>query len=307
LTYKENDGRQEVNTGFLPIGFLAIDLAHELGLPLFDPDSQVNGADGKKIFERVDPTITGPNPMVRQRPAAGNGLIGGTGRIAEQTDAKVVVAVNGGSDLIYLPSHDADLAAKIVKFLTEQDYVGGLFVNDEYGTVPGALPTSAIRLTGASPIPSPTIVVTFKVFSTDPKHPEMTGVQITDTNLQQGQGMHGSFGRANTFNFMAAFGPDFKKQFVDQAPMSNADIEPTLAAILGLHVPSNGKWKGRVLREAMAGGPPSVPYKRESTVSNSSGNGKATILMYQMLAEQLYFDQACFKNTPAAKSQNICP
>jgi arylsulfatase A-like enzyme len=307
LIYKENDGRQEVNTGFLPIGFLAIDLAHELGLPLFDPDSQVNGADGKKIFERVDPAIAEQNPTVRQRPATGNGLIGGTGRIAEQTDAKVVVAVNGGSDLIYLPSHDADLAAKIVKFLTEQDYVGGIFVNDEYGTLPGALPTSAIRLIGSSPVPSPTIVVTFKVFSTDPLHPEMSGVQITDTNLQQGQGMHGSFGRANTFNFMAAFGPDFKKQFVDQAPISNADIEPTLAAILGLQVPSNGKWKGRVLREAVAGGPSSVPYQREVTVSKGSGNGKTTVLMYQKLAEQFYFDQACFKNTPAAKSQNICP
>src|SRR5258706_9077344 len=44
-TYKDSQGRQEVNTGFLPIGFLAIDLAHHLGLPLFDPDSQIDGPD----------------------------------------------------------------------------------------------------------------------------------------------------------------------------------------------------------------------------------------------------------------------
>jgi hypothetical protein len=35
-------------------------------------------------------------------------------------------------------------------------------------------------------------------------------VEIADTGLQQGQGMHGSFSRADTFNNMAAIGPDFK-------------------------------------------------------------------------------------------------
>src|SRR5216683_5860815 len=44
--YKDSEGRQEVNTGFLPAGFLAIDLAHELRLPLFDPDTQIDGPDG---------------------------------------------------------------------------------------------------------------------------------------------------------------------------------------------------------------------------------------------------------------------
>jgi hypothetical protein len=306
-TYKDNHGRQEVNTGFLPLGFLAIDLAHELDLPLFDPSSPISGPDGKKVFERVDPTIAQQLPSVRQYPVAGNGLIGGSGRIAQQTDAKVVVAVNGGSDLIYLPSRDPDLVRKIVKFLTEQDYVGGIFVNDDYGNVPGALQTSAVRLMGSSPLPSPTIVVAFKTFSTNPKRPFMTGVQITDSGLQQGQGMHGSFGRANTFNFMAAIGPDFKKQFVDQAPISNADIQPTLAHILGLQVPSTGKLQGRVLQEALAGGPSSVAFKHEFKVAGSSGNGKATVLMYQQLGEQVYFDQACFKTAPGRNSRVKCP
>ena len=46
--------------------------------------------------------------------------------------------------------------------------------------------------------------------------------------------MHGSFGRGDTMNFMAAIGPDFKAGFVDDAPASNADIGKTLARILGL-------------------------------------------------------------------------
>jgi len=305
--YKDAQGRQEVNTGFLPVGFVSIDIAHELGLPLFDPDSQIDGPNGAKMFEPVDPSIAQQLPQVRQHPIAGNGLIGGTGRIANETDAKVVVAANGGSDLIYLPGHDPDLVKKIVAFLTEQDYVGGLFVNDEYKNMPGALPSSSIRLIGASLTPTPTIAVTFKTFSTDPKQPDMSGVQITDYVLQHGQGMHGSFGRANTFQFMAAIGPDFKKQFVDQTPVSNADIAPTLAQILGFDVASKGELKGRVLREALAGGPPSVLFQRRIAISESAANGKKTILMYQQLAKQVYFDQACFKNAATTKAQNKCP
>ncbi len=306
-TYRDSRGRQEVNAGFLPQGFLAIDLAHALGLPLFDPSSQIAGPDGKKVFEPVDPTIAQQLPTVRQYPAAGNGLIGGTGRIAEHTDAKVVVAANGGSDLVYLPTRDPELLRKLVEILAEQDYVDGIFVNDEYGSVPGALPSSDVRLVGSSPLPSPTIAVTFKTFSTDPKNPVMTGVQISDYNLQQGQGMHGSFGRANTFNFMAAIGPDFKKHFVDPAPISNADIAPTLARILGFTIPSNGKLQGRVIREALARGPSSVSFKHRTKISANSGNGRKTILMYQQAGGQVYFDQACFKSVPGKNSHAICP
>jgi arylsulfatase A-like enzyme len=305
--YKDAQGRQEVNTGFLPVGFVSIDLAHELGLPLFDPDSQIDGPDGKKTFEPVNPAAAPQLPNVRQHPVGGNGLIGGTGRIANQTDAKVVVAANGGSDLIYLPAHDPDLVKRIVAFLARQDYVGGIFVNDEYKNVPGALPSSTIRLIGSSLTPSPTIAVTFKIFSTDLKQPIMSGVQITDYALQHGQGMHGSFGRANTLNFMAAIGPDFKKQFVDQAPISNADIAPTLAQILGFDIAGKGELKGRVLREALAGGPPTVSFERRTSISEGAANGKKTILMYQQLAKQVYFDQACFRNAAATRTQNTCP
>jgi arylsulfatase A-like enzyme len=305
--YKDAQGRQEVNTGFLPVGFVAIDLAHELGLPLFDPDSQIDGRDGKKCFEPVDPTIAQQFPNVRQHPVGGNGLIGGTGRIASQTDAKVVIAANGGSDLIYLPAYDPEMVKKIVVFLTDQDYVGGVFVNDEYKNVPGALPSGSIRLIGSSLTPTPTIAVTFKTFSTDSKDPIMTGVQITDYMLQHGQGMHGSFGRANTFQFMAAIGPDFKKEFVDQAPVSNADIAPTLAQIIGLDIAGKGKLRGRILREALSGGPQSLSFKHRTAISQSAANGKNTFLMYQQSDEQVYFDQACFEKAPTAKAQTICP
>src|SRR5882762_701176 len=290
--YKDAHGRQEVNNGFLPQGFLAIDIAHELGLPLFDPDVQISGPDGKKIFPPVDPTIAQQSATVGQRPVTGNGLIGGTGRIAKQTDAQVIISANGGSDLMYLPTHDPVTMAKIVAFLARQDYVGGIFVDDDYGMIPGALPISVIRLAGSSKVPRPSIVVAFKTFAADANDPMMNAVQITDYSLQHGQGMHGSFGRSNTFNFMAAIGPDFKKQFVDRAPISNADIQPTLAKILGLKVASNGKLNGRILQEALLGGPDSVRSESHQESGQAGADGRTTVLRYQQTGKQVYFDWA---------------
>ena len=66
--------------------------------------------------------------------------------------------------------------------------------------------------------------------------------------------MHGSFSRADTMNFMAAIGPDFKAGFVDEAPVSNADIGKTMAHILGLKIPFKGALMGRVAEEALPGG-----------------------------------------------------
>ena len=42
---------------------------------------------------------------------------------------------------------------------------------------------------------------------------ELCGVEVSDNELQQGQGIHGSLGRADTRNMMAAAGPDFRRGF----------------------------------------------------------------------------------------------
>jgi len=104
--------------------------------------------------------------------------------------------------------------------------------------------------------------------------------------------MHGGFGRDCTFNNMAAAGPDFKKRFTDPLPVSNADIAPTLAHILGLQLPSVGKLQGRVLEEALPGGSAQGPAHRASISSPKTTGGKATTLQYQELRGRHYFDSA---------------
>ena len=107
---------------------------------------------------------------------------------------------------------------------------------------------------GSSVTPRPSVVINFRSYSTGCEKPVMCAVNIADTGLQQGQGMHGSFNRADTMNFMAAAGPDFKSGFINDAPVSNADIGKTIAQVLGLKIPFHGCLMGRVVEEALPGG-----------------------------------------------------
>jgi len=255
---------------FLPMGFLAIDLAKSLELPLFDPnDKNARLADNA-------------------HPKAGNGVLGN-----DPAKPDLVVATNGGSDLIYLPNKDKKLAGRAIKALLEQDYVSGLFVDDSLGRFPGTLPMSQIALKGKAVTPNPSIVVNFRSYVAGCEEPTNCSVEVADTVLRQGQGMHGSFGRGDTMNFMAAIGPDFKAGYADALPVSNADVGMTIAQIMGLHATEEGGLIGRVMSEALPNG--SVPKSTDGQiVSKPSANGLKTIVKYQRVLTQRYFDAAGF-------------
>ena len=292
-TYRDSVGKPEVKPGWIPPGFVAIDLAHYLALPLFDPD-KITARDGKQAYRLVVTESETPGEGQEARPYAGDALIGGTGSINDPTDAKVLVAANGGSDLVYVRDHDPELLKRIVDFLTKQDYVSGLFVHSRYGDVPGALTLADINLEGDTPLPTPDLVINFRSFSLDPENPSMSAVTICDTILQEGQGMHGSFNRADTFNNMIAYGPDFKKGFEDKAPAGNTDVPLTVASILKMEIPHKGNLLGRILVEALAGGPETVEWSGATKRSRPADNGKQTVLVFQRMGDTLYFDAAGF-------------
>jgi hypothetical protein len=256
--------------GFLPMGFLAIDLAKALKLPLFDPNDKNAPVAGNS------------------HPKAGNGVLG-----KDPAKPDVVVATNGGSDLIYLPNNDRKLAARIVKALLQQDYVSGIFVEDELGRLPGALPLSLLSLRGKAVTPHPAIVVNFRSYSSGCDEPTNCSVEVADTVLRQGQGMHGSFSRGDTMNFMAAIGPDFKTSHVAELPVSNADVGATAARLLGLTPNPKGNLLGRVMTEAMPNGATPRAYSG-SVSSRASANGLKTVLKFQRVESQRYFDAAGF-------------
>jgi arylsulfatase A-like enzyme len=261
---------EKVPAGQLPQGFVALDLAHALSLPLFDPD------------KGNAPIAPGATPL------RGDGLLG-----ADPAEPEIVVAGNGGSDLIYLPKakDPAALARRIVGILSAQDYTSGLFVSDDLGVIPGTLPLSAIALKGAAVTPGPAIVLNFRSFSTGCDDPTVCGVTVSDTGLRQGQGMHGSFSRAETRNVMAAAGPSFKSAFVDRAPASNADIAMTIARLLDLKLPNKGDLVGRVLTEALPNGAePAVTRARKTSEPDAFGH--VTEVLFQQVGGVSYFDAA---------------
>jgi hypothetical protein len=254
-----------------------------LGMPMIDPDNN---------YAAVPDGAHSRN---------GNGLIGG-----DKDHPKLVVVANSGSDLIYIPDGDKALAGSVVAALLTQDYVSGLFVDDRLGKFPGTLSLADINLDGAALTPRPAIVVNFRSFDTVCGEPVRCPVVVADAAFQQGQGTHGSFSRAETWNFMALAGPDFKSGFVDTAPASNADVGRTVAAIMRLDFKDKGALTGRVLTEAMPGGVmPDV--KGWSIVSEPAENGLRTVLDLQAVGSTRYFDAGGFYGRTLGLSQTPVP
>ena len=133
-------------------------------------------------YTKVEPTST-LRASTGERPSGSTALIGGTGKIERPTDAKVVVA--GTS--IHVPDNDRSMVQWVVGFLTAQDDVGGIFVYDRFGEMPGALQMSDVGLVGGATPPKPAVVINFKSPSA----------------------------RADAFPNMAAIGPDFKNHLLN--------------------------------------------------------------------------------------------
>jgi arylsulfatase A-like enzyme len=269
----------EIPPPHLPQGFLATSVAQWLQASLFDPDA------GNAPLENME------------HPSRGNGLIG-----KDPADPIAAVAANGGSDLLWFQGPDARRNAKLVfDQLIQQNYVSGIFIDDRLmktsdpNEFAGALPLSEIGLVGDATVPRPSIVVSFRSFAVPgcKLSALLCTAEIADTNLTVGQGMHGSFSRSDTRNFMAAIGPDFKAHFIDSTPVANVDIAPTLAKILKLSLPATGTWRGRVIAEALRGAKsPSVSHKVVRSLPGPGG--VQTVLDEQIVGHTVYLDAGGF-------------
>jgi arylsulfatase A-like enzyme len=169
---------------------------------------------------------------------------------AELPAHALVVAVNGGSDYIYVPDHDPALVKKTVGFLQSRAEVGAIFIDDRYGAIPGTLPLGAIHARNAAG-KNPDII-----FSYDhDRDAVVDGTPGTEMSGMLGggnfRGMHGSFSPFDVHNTLIAAGPDFRTGFKDPLPTGNVDVAPTIARILGLSLPHA---QGRPLLEALAHG-----------------------------------------------------
>lgn len=170
----------------------------------------------------------------------------------------VVIAPNDGTDYLYVPTHDAAVVKRVVRFLQSRAVVNTVFVAKRYGAIPGTLPAEAVHLDNARR--GPDIIISY-AWDANAVVQGFPGTEVGTVSTERGQ--HGSFSPRDVHNTLIASGPDFRQAMRDPLPSGNVDVAPTLAALLNLPLPTA---QGRVLHEALTGtlARPLVGYRVET-------------------------------------------
>jgi arylsulfatase A-like enzyme len=174
----------------------------------------------------------------------------------------IIVAANAGSDYLFVPDHDGETVRAAVASLRSRLQFGAIFVSDRYGEIAGTLPMSLIKTENSARAPD--IIVSFS-------YDEATSVAgkpgVSYASSINRRGDHGSFSPTDVRISLMARGPHFKPGLRDPLPSANVDIAPTVARILGFGMPDA---QGRVLEEALVGGPALTEYAVSSKTYRSS-------------------------------------
>jgi Type I phosphodiesterase / nucleotide pyrophosphatase len=283
-------------------------------------------------------------------------LLVGAGLKKSPTSDDVVVARNGGADLVYLsPSAFATTEArrtelqKIVDFAEAQEWCGPIFSGaalssggrsgspaaSQLGWIDGTFAESAVGILNAAR--SPDLVISFDEIPnkdnrglTGPENPAfalaaggerlvpnrsqplvrpIAGLVYADARgFTTGMGTHGAAGAREIHNFCAAFGPDFRRGFVDRAPTANTDVAPTITRLLGL-TPNSGPGglfpTGRVMAEAFADERPRAEKTRAIVVTarlKLQGMEAVSTLEFTRLGGHYYFDGSSVERRPLGNS-----
>jgi len=205
-----------------------------------------NDADGSVCGKAQ--TYTSASYVVPKSPAAGS----------------LVVAANAGSDYLFVPDGNPDTVKAAVISLQSRMQFGAIFVSDKYGDIPGTLPMSLINTENKAGGRSPDIIVSFS-FDENAVVAGRRGTGYASSVNRRGD--HGSFSPTDIRISLLAHGPSFRSGFSDPLPTANVDLAPTVARILNLSMPDV---QGRVLEEALKGGPPVSDYTVLRKVHRSS-------------------------------------
>ena len=183
----------------------------------------------------------------------------------------VVVAANAGSDYLFVPDGNIETVKAAVVSLQSRLQFGAIFVSDKYGEIAGTLPMSLIKTESSASGRAPDIIVSFS-YDENVAVAGRSGVSYASSINRRGD--HGSFSPTDTHISLMASGPDFASGLHDMLPSSNVDIAPTVARILQFSMPAV---QGRVLEEALRGGPPVGEYAVLNKTHRSSTRTGLTV------------------------------
>jgi arylsulfatase A-like enzyme len=183
----------------------------------------------------------------------------------------IVVAANAGSDYLFVPDGNIETVKAAVVSMQSRLQFGAIFVSDRYGEIAGTLPMSLIKTENSGNGRAPDIIVSF---SYDENVAVAGRSGVSYASLINRRGDHGSFSPTDTHISLMASGPDFKSGLHDPLPTANVDVAPTVARILKFSMPDA---QGRVLEEALRGGPPITEYAVVNKTHRSSIRGGLTV------------------------------
>jgi predicted AlkP superfamily pyrophosphatase or phosphodiesterase len=215
----------------------------------------------------------------------------------------VVLASSSHVAAIHVKGRSPRKIFDIVRHLQAQDFTGVVFTRPRphrfgfgadpvvEGWVPGTFSIDLVHLD--NDIRGADIFVTFDWSSAK----NAFGIPGTDTTLTSGTtgprtgnaSGHGSMSPWNVRNTWFAWGPDFKDGIVNRVPSSNVDIAPTILALNGLDA---SELDGRVLVEALEGGPDyeKLPLETKTFITDTSGY--RALIQVTEVGHQRYIDKS---------------
>jgi arylsulfatase A-like enzyme len=221
---------------------------------------------------------------------AGALVAGGLKTALDSTD--VVLASSGQAVAVHVERRDAELIARVARFVQTQDWGGVVFTAgrgpaDPRGVVEGTFSLEAIHLAGPR---APDLLFTFPWTS----EPNAFGVRGADLASVSGGARlypsdHGSMSPWNVRNTLLAWGPDVKRRAMVRVPAGNVDVTPTILALFGL---DTGGCDGRVLHEALVGGPDPEQIPVVTRVHTTQAGGHRAALQVSEVDGRRYVDKS---------------
>ena len=206
-------------------------------------------------------------------------------KLEDPEPGEVLVVGLGGSVLLYVIEHDETVTRKLVEFLQTTDFAGVIFSRLK---LPGTFPIEQVRMNTSKTAPD---VILSMRWSADTNEHGTPGMLQADTG-KKGTGTHASLSRFDMHNTLVANGPDFRVGLIDELPSGNADLAPTLLALLG--VPSSSPMDGRILQEALRTPSAAVPKPNTQTLEATFEVGLRRwkqYLKFTTIGDQIYFDE----------------
>jgi arylsulfatase A-like enzyme len=211
---------------------------------------------------------------------------------ASPDSADVVLASSGQAVALHVEGRDAERIARIARLARSAEWGGVLFAaarapGDPRGAVEGTFSLELIHADGGAR--GPDLLITFPWTS----RPNAFGVRGTDLANAGGGAApyasdHGSMSPWNVRSTLLAWGAHFKKAVTVRAPAGNADVTPTILALLG--IAEREGLDGRVLEEALEGGPDEEQVAVDTRVHTVEAGGYRAAIQVSMVDGHRYVD-----------------